>query len=477
METAPTLLEQVHQAIEANFPADLAAIREFVRMPSISADGTGIAETAEEVKGFIEEIGGEAEVVPTDGHPVVYGELMVGRPKTLLIHGMYDVMPVEGEEWIVPPFSGEIVDLPDFGPCIVSRGILNSKGPLRGLLNAVAAVRQVDELPVNLKFVIEGEEERNSKHLPDFVRAYRHKIDSDAVFLPFFNLDSKGTPVTHLGTKGLIQMELLCQGGEWGGPRARGIHSSHGAWIASPLWRLIHALASMVDEDESIKIDGFFDDMLGPDSEEEELLARLEGVFDETKILDGNDVVRFKYDHLRGPDLLRHYLFAPVINIDGLVAGHTGAGIKTVIGHRATAKLDIRLVRGMTVEGTLGKVRDHLGRHGFEDVRVEVRGGYPSSRTSVSEPVVQAVLHSYRYHGYEPVIWPQAGGSGPFYLFRDELGLPLVMGGLCHGGNAHSANEYAVVDQIGLFEKFIATFLYTYASVPEGRGVTDSTDS
>jgi acetylornithine deacetylase/succinyl-diaminopimelate desuccinylase-like protein len=108
-------LDAVHQAIEAGFSDHLQAIRDFVRMPSISADGTGISETAQEVKRFIEEVGGEAEVVRTDGNPVVYGELMLGRPKTLLIYGMYDVMPVEGEQWMVPPFGGEIVTLPDLG--------------------------------------------------------------------------------------------------------------------------------------------------------------------------------------------------------------------------------------------------------------------------------------------------------------------------------------------------------------------------
>lgn len=457
-------LGRVHEVIQANFPAHLEAIQEFIQTPSISHTGDGIAETAERVRGFIEGVGGRAEIVPTEGHPVVYGELMVGKPKTLLIYGMYDVMPVEGEEWVVPPFAGEIAEIPDVGRCLVSRGIYNTKGPLRGFFNVLAAIQEADSLPVNLKFIIEGEEELGSRHLPHFIDEYKEKLVGDAVFFPFFCLNRRGRPVTYLGVKGMIHLELVCQGGDWGGPRSKGIHSSYGAWIASPAWKLVHALASMVDADEIVTIDGFYDAVTGPNAEEEELLTNMEGIFDETAILEESDVTRFKHDDLHGVALLRRYLFTPVININGLLTGHVGAGIKTVIGHKATAKLDIRLVPEMDLQDTLGRVRDHLVRQGFEDVRVENVGGYEWSRTSVKEEAVQALLKSYRYHGYhEHEVWPTIGGSAPFYLFTKQLGLPLVMGGLCHGGNAHSANEYAVLDQIELYEKSIATFLFEYA--------------
>jgi acetylornithine deacetylase/succinyl-diaminopimelate desuccinylase-like protein len=191
----------------------------------------------------------------------------------------------------------------------------------------------------------------------------------------------------------------------------------------------------------------------------------MEGIFDETGILEESDVARFKYDGLHGIDLLRKYLFTPVININGLLTGYVGPGHKTVIGHVATAKMDIRLVPDMDLEDTLAKVRNHLEGRGFEDILVQRTGGYEWSRTSVKEEVVQALLESYREHGYhDHEVWPHIGGSAPFYLFTKKLGLPLVMGGLCHGGNAHSANEYAVLDQVGLYERSVASFLYRYAS-------------
>jgi acetylornithine deacetylase/succinyl-diaminopimelate desuccinylase-like protein len=458
-------LEKIHQAIGAEFESHLEAIRAFLRTPSISAEGTGIAETTEQVKGFIEEVGGEGEIVPTEGHPIVYGELMLGKPRTLLIVSSYDVVAAEEDGWLVPPFSGDIVELPDVGHCLVSRGVYDVKAALRGFFNAVGTIQDVDELPLNLKFLIEGTEEQGSIGLPEFVADHRDMLACDAALLPFFTLDRKGRPVMHLGAKGTITLELVCEGGEWGGPRTRGIHSSHGAWIASPPWRLVHALASLVDSDETISVEGLYDDVQGPTAEDEELLARLAPVFDETKILQEADALRFKFEGLHGEELLKKYMFSPVININGYFAGHTGEGAKTVIGHKATAKVDVRLVPTMTVEGTAKKIRDHLARHGFGDVKVRVLGGYPWSRTSVHEPVVQALLETYRHHGYEAEIWPYIGGSAPFFLFQEELGMPFIPGGLCHGGNPHSPNEYAVVDQIELFEKSVATFLHKYAEM------------
>ncbi len=453
----------IHDALDSGFPAHLEAIREFVRQPSISHTGLGILETAEQVKHLIEQIGGRAEIVPTSGHPVVLGDLMLDRQKTLLVYGMYDVMPVEGEEWIVPPFAADIVELSGLGPCVVGRGIYNTKGPLRGFLNTASTIRDVDSLPVNLKFLIEGEEELGSKHLPEFIDGHTEELTCDAVFFPFYSLNRGGRPVMYLGAKGILAFDLVCEGGKWGGPRSRGIHSSHGAWISSPSWRLVQALSTMVGEVESPTIQSLEAVVKGPSVEDEELLARLEGVFDERAILEENDVSRFRYED-RGIELLRKYLFSPAINIDGLLAGHVGAGPKTVIDHRAVAKLDIRLVPNMTVEDTLTKVRKHLKDHGFDDVAVENASGYDLSRTSVDEEVVQAMLRSYRHHGYQAEIWPYIGGSAPFYLFTRELGLPLVVGGLAHGGGAHGPNEYAVVEHLKLFEKSVATFLFEYAT-------------
>jgi acetylornithine deacetylase/succinyl-diaminopimelate desuccinylase-like protein len=169
--------------IDAHQTQHLDRVRAFIRQPSISADGTGIPAMADLVAATIREIGGEASVMPTAGHPIVLGRLDAGAKRTLLFYGMYDVQPVEGETWMVPPFSGEIVDLPKYGPSMVARGVFNSKGPMAGFFNALDAYRATGQRPpVNVVFLIEGEEELGSRNLPAFVAAHRDALKADAAY-------------------------------------------------------------------------------------------------------------------------------------------------------------------------------------------------------------------------------------------------------------------------------------------------------
>lgn len=460
-------LKKVYRHIDEHFNDHLERVREYVRQPSISADGTGIQETAEMTKGFIEELGGTAKIVPTDGWPVVYGELFAEADKTLLIYGMYDVQPVQEEAgmWIVPPFSGEIVTVDPFGKCLVSRGAINTKAPLRAFFNACQSILKVEsELPVNLIFVIEGEEEIGSPHLPHFVKQYQKELRrADAAFFPDAAQNPEGKVIMELGVKGIIYMDLICQGGEWGGPTRRGVHSANAAWVESPVWRLFWALTSMRVPDGKILIKDFYEGVSPPSPEEEELLKKLEETFDEETIRKEIDVLRFS-EGLHGIELLRRYLYSPTINVDGIIAGYVGPGTKTVLPHAVRAKVDIRLVPHMQTDETVQKFRNHLRERGFSDILVKIHDCYPWSQVSVEEEVVQAMIQTYRRHGYEPEIWPRTGGSAPFYLFNQPpLNLPYIMGGLGHGSRAHSPNEYIVVEGVKNNEKSVATFLYEYA--------------
>jgi acetylornithine deacetylase/succinyl-diaminopimelate desuccinylase-like protein len=454
-------LSELYDAVDAARVSNLDRLREFVRQPSISSDGTGMAETASMVLSFVREIGGVARLVETPGYPVVVGELNVGAPRTLLIYGMYDVQPVDGETWQVDPFGGHVVDLPGIGPSVVSRGIFNTKGPLRGFFNAVETMLHFESLPVNLKFLIEGEEENGSKHLPDVVRQCRDELAADAVYFPFYALNRAQKPVVYLGVKGMLYLELSTSGDDQGGPTSRDIHSSYAAWMSSPVWNLLHALTSMVARSEVITIDGFYDLIRGPSVEDLELLGAVESQFDSAAILKDSDVRRFR-QALDGSDLLRSYLFSPTINVDGIVAGYTGPGQKTVLPHRISAKVDVRLAAGMTVDDTLTKVQAHLRKLGYS-IALEVISGCEPARTSVREEVVQALLRAYRSFDLEPEVWPYIGGTAPFYLFADELGQPFVTGGLGHGGRAHSSDEYAVLETFPLFEKSVVRFLNEFA--------------
>jgi acetylornithine deacetylase/succinyl-diaminopimelate desuccinylase-like protein len=427
-----------------------------------------MAEMADLVAEHIREAGGEAEVVPTPGYPVVYGEIDAGAPKTLLVYGMYDVQPVEGETWdVTDPFGGEVLDLPGLGPSLVNRGIFNSKGPLVGVFNALQSFRAVGQpYPLNLKFMVEGEEELGSRNLPGFVDAYQDRLHADAAFFGFYAQDLTGKVVMYLGVKGILFLELVVRGGDWGGPTTRGIHGSNGVWFDSPTWVLVHALASMLTPDQKhVLIDGFYDDIASPSPEDEELLARLASTFRPETDLEENDVRRFKYD-LAGVDLLRKYLYQPLLNIDGIVSGHTAAGTKTLLPHEARAKVDIRMVPHMRPERMEQLVRDHLARHGVADkVDLIVHDAYPPAKTRLGgNPAAEALLRTYRDLGYEPEIWPHLAGSAPFYLFTEVLDIPTALGGLGHGGRSHSPNEYATLEGIRAYEKSVAAFLFNLAS-------------
>jgi len=456
-------VDDVFAYLDSHFDAHLERVRAYVRQPSISGDGTGMAETAELVRDSIRRLGGTAEIVPTPGWPVVHGEIHVGAPKTLLLYGMYDVQPVEGEDWMVPPFAGEIVNLPDFGPSVVARGVYNTKGPLAGQFNVLESIKAVrGRLPVNVKFVVEGEEELGSRHLPQFIEAYRPRLGADATYFAFYCQDRSGKPMLWLGVKGIQYFEVACRGGAWGGPRTRGVHGSNAVWVGNPAWRLLQALATMSDGAEQITIDGFYDDVVPPSAEDEELLTRLAKTVDFDSQLWSWDAERFKYD-ASGADLLRRYLYDPTLNIDGIWGGTIGPGMKTLLPHEVRVKMDVRMVPNMTPERVRERLRAHLKKIGRDDIQLHFFEGYPPAKTSVKEPAVQALIRTLRGMGHEPEIWPHLAGSAPFYLFRQVLGQPFVMGGLGHGGRPHSPNEYATVAGMRQFERSVAQFLFAFA--------------
>lgn len=464
------MLPEVLHRIEEEFAAHLEQTRALLRQPSISADGNGIRETATYLVEWIERLGGSARLVETPLHPVVLGRIDHGRPHTLLFYGMYDVQPVLGEQWIVDPFGGEIVDLPELGPCVVNRGVMNQKGPLASFFNVLQAIIDVEgDLPVNVVFLIEGEEELGSRNLPGVVERFRDELAADACFFPFLSQSRDGKVISYLGVKGILFMELTCRGGDWGGPTSRAVHGSNAVWFHNPAWRLVHALSSMFTSDQKhILIDGFYDDVDGPSAHDEELLKRLAETFDPGDQLAAHEIERFKYD-LTGADLLRKYLYQPTLNIDGLLSGHTAEGTKTIIPHVAQAKVDIRMVPRMEPQRVIQLFRDHLDRHGYSDIEVHVEDTYKWSKSRIDDPPVRALMRTYRELGHEPEVWPHLAGSAPFYLFTDVLKIPVALGGLGHGGRVHSPNEYATVAGLKDQERSIAVFMYRLAEELERR--------
>jgi acetylornithine deacetylase/succinyl-diaminopimelate desuccinylase-like protein len=450
----------VHHHIEANFDEHLEATRRIIRQRSISSDGTGITEMATYLAELLRQMGAQVEVVPTSGNPVVFGEIDADASKTLLIYGMYDTMPVEGESWVCDPFGAEIIDLKDIGPCLVARGAENSKGSLASMLNMLMSWRAVhNSLPVNLKFVLEGEEELGSPSLPFFVRSYHERLKADGGLFPSLCQDRSGKPIMKLGFKGILFLELYVKGGDWGGPRERAVHSSRAVWYSSPAVVMAQALASLFSFDQQkILIEGFYDDVAPIPKEDLPLLENLAKTFDARNELESDDVSHFKWN-LQGVELLKKYLYEPSLNIDGLITGDVQAGAKTILPHEAFAKVDFRFVPDQQAEKILEQLQEHLHRHGFPQVQIHLHDTTLWSRTPVDSAPVQAAIMACREFNLEPEIWPTQAGSSPAYLFTNTLGMPVVSFGLGHGGGAHGPNEYVTIDGLRLCEKSLASFL------------------
>lgn len=461
---------KIYRYIDEHINEHIAKLQEIIRQPSISAENIGIRECAELVKKYFEEIGCiETKIVETSGNPVVYGEYNANSNKTLIVYMMYDTQPADEPGWIVNPFAGEIIDLEPFGKCLVARGAVNTKGELRAFLNACESIKACkEEIPINLIFVAEGEEELGSRHLPEFIKKYEKKLkEANGVFFPSVDQDEKGKVIMSLGVKGIIYFELELNGKDWGyGPTEFDIHGSNKAWVDSPAWRMIQALSTMTTKDgNTVLIDGFYENVAPPSQEDLELLKKIEETFDEEVIKKEMKVERFIND-LHGIEALKKYLYSPTLNIDGIWSGYIGPGTKTVLPHKIVVKIDVRLVPNMKVEEVLPKIRKHLDKHGFKEIKIrELETGYGWAKTSVKEKIVQAIINSYREFGFEPEIWPLMAGSAPFCMFnREPLNLPFISGGLGHGGRAHAPNEYLVIQE-GKNVKGLATLEKSYVSM------------
>jgi len=455
-------VKAIHRHIDRVFPDHLETCRDFLRQKSISATGDGIRETAEWVKSFIEELGGDVSLRGNPSSPIVFGRVDGGFPRTLIIYGMYDVQPAEEPNWISPPFAAEVHNLSGLGECVVARGAVNSKGALCGLFNALRTIKEKDQIPVNLIFTIEGEEEIGSPNFEAFIRAHQKELNGDGVVDFDFSQDTRGKVAMHLGLKGIVYLDLICRGGGKGGPTDTSLHGSVSAWISSPVWRLIHALSSLTDKKENIKIPAFYDHVVSPSRQDMRLLRKLERTFDEKAFLKEMKSLCFKYNR-HGLSLLKKGLYSPIINVDGFQAGYDGAGTKTILPRKATAKIDVRFGPKMEPEEVVEKLKRYFLRQGFDDIEVGVRDNYTWSKTDSREPIVQEMLGAYRSHGIEPEVWPIATWAAPYFVFSRVLDLPVVSGGLGHGGRQHVANEYMTVRGLRDFEMFVATFLYLLA--------------
>lgn len=463
----------VYDYIDANLDDHLAALQRWLRQPSISAQNIGIQEMAEMLRQDLADLGfAEAELVPTDGHPGVWGYYDAGAESTLVVYLMYDVQPVNPEDWDSPPFDAEVIDH-DLGRVLMARGATNQKGPQRAFLNALESIIAVEgNLPVNIMVAAEGEEELGSPHYPQIIDAYEDRLkEADGVLFPFNSQSPDGKINMILGVKGILYFEMIATGGDWGGPKRAEIHGSYKAIVDSPVWRLVKALDSMTSPDgNTILVPGYYDGIIPPTEEESLLInAGIENR-DDAQMLEMLAVDHW-IDGKTGTDAVVEFLYQPSLNIDGIWGGYTGEGVKTILPHQASAKVDSRLPPGLHPDEAFDKIRKHLDAKGFNDIELRKLSSYPSSQTSVEAPAVQAAVSVFSKYASDINLQPRIAGSAPFYQFTSRLGLPLVPTGMGFGTGAHAPNEIMLIEPgpdtkaAGLadIEKAYVDFVYALA--------------
>jgi acetylornithine deacetylase/succinyl-diaminopimelate desuccinylase-like protein len=441
----------VRREVTARHDEGVKRLQEWIALPSIAAEDRNYPAGAEHMAKLARDAGfQQATVIATDGKPGVFATLDAGAKKTVGLYFMYDVKQFDPAEWTSPPLEAKLVDKPNLGKAIVGRGAVNQKGPEAAFLAALHAIKGAGrKMPVNLVLVAEGEEEIGSPHIGQLV--HRPEVEAAlakcvGVFMPSATQDLDGIVTVSLGAKGVVELELVSTGEKWGRGPGKDIHSSLKAMVDSPAWHLIHALDTLVSADgNTITIDDY-PQPRPISAEEKAMIAAAAARRSEEQSKKSLSVQRW-IDDLPWEAANERLESQPTVNIEGLVGGYTGPGGKTVLPHRAVAKIDMRLVPDMTHAGAVAALEAHLAKHGFGDIEVNVTGGYDPTSTPASAPLIQAQVSVLKKLGIDPVLWPRNAGSYPGYVFT---GAPLKLAaghfGLGHGSGAHAPDEYYVID-------------------------------
>ena len=403
--------------IAGNLDRWIAELSVLCAQPSVSAQGLGIGECAALVAEMLQRRGLSAEILPTTGHPVVFGEARGRSARTLLFYNHYDVQPPEPLElWDSPPFEPTVRD-----GSLFRRGVSDDKGHLVCRLAAIDALQAVaGELPAHVKFLIEGEEEVGSVSLPAFIAAHKEKLAAGGCIWEFGGVDANDIPMQYTGMRGICYVELRSR------TASLDAHSGLGGSIfPNAAWRLVWALSSLKGADERIRIPGFYDHVRPPTARDLELLDALPDPSGD--YLAGYGLKGFLRGTTGGLELKRAEVFEPTCTICGLSSGYEGPGSKTVLPAEALAKVDFRLVPDQTPEEVVSALRAHLEREGFGDIDVALLSGEAPGRVDPDHPFIRLVVDAARgIYDHEMMVAPMNGGSGPNHAFIHHLGVPIA---------------------------------------------------
>jgi acetylornithine deacetylase/succinyl-diaminopimelate desuccinylase-like protein len=445
--------------------AFLAELMRLLRVPSVAADppAGAMRQAADLVAAAMRDRGLRAEVVATAGHPAVLGELDAGAPVTVLLYNHYDVQPADPQAaWTSPPFAPQVR-----AGALFARGVADDKADLMVRLEAVAALAATGGVPVNLRWLVEGEEETGSRHLPALVRAHAGRLRADLCLWESGGRDAGGRPGLVLGCKGILYVELATRGGP-----AHDLHSSLAAIAPSPAWRLVEALTALRDPASGrVAIPGFYDAVRAPSEAQRALLAA--DPLDVAAMRRSMGVPRLLGEPpataAGGVALAERLLFSPTCNICGIEAGYSGPGTKTIVPAAARAKLDFRLVPDQRADVIWGRLTRHLAQHGFGDVAVHLLEAEDPALTPADHPAVAICADvASAVYGKPARIMPLIAATGPMAPVNEILHVPSLS--IPNVGrpdsHAHAPDERVPLEAMWEGLRYTAAVLTALAELP-----------
>lgn len=434
----------------------VSELQTLIRQPSVSANNQGIEECAKLVSKILKKSGISSQILRLKGvAPVVYGEVKSKKNpnKTLLFYNHYDVQPVDPLDlWDDAPFSGKKI-----GNKIFGRGSSDDKGELITRIKAVESyLKTTGDVPCNVKFIIEGEEETGSTHIEKYLKKYRKKFSCDGVIWEFGYVDTKNRPIIGLGMKGLLYVELSKK------ETIRDAHSSLAVIIKNPAWRLIEAVKTLRNSNGKILIKDWYKEAK-PFTKSDIKILRSEP-FEELSFKKEFGIKDF-VDKKKGLEIKKALAGDATCNIAGFVSGYTGQGAKTVLPAEALVKIDFRLIPEMVPKKQILRLKKHLKSKGFEDIKVKVYHGEAAARTEPTLPFVSQIKKSADEIFGKSILNISNAGTGPMYSFSKVLEAPCIsIGSTYLFSRIHSPNEFARIDLLQKTTKCICQILERFGN-------------
>jgi acetylornithine deacetylase/succinyl-diaminopimelate desuccinylase-like protein len=443
----------IDQYIDEHLDRWVAELTRLCAVPSVSARHEGVDECADTVADLLRSRGFEARTERTAGHPIVLAHARGANPdRTMLLYNHYDVQPPEPLElWDSPPFQAEVRH-----GRLYARGAKDDKGELVARLAAVDALRAAaGGLPCNVTWLVEGEEEVGSMHLPGFVEVHAGELACDGAIWEEGGVDAEGRPTMSLGARGMLYVQLRLRA------LSRDGHSGSANLLPNSAWRLVWALGTLKGPDERVLIPGFYDRVRPITDRQRRLLEALPS--DEDTYRESFGLDRLLLD--RSGDAVKAAAFEPTCNIAGLTSGYQGPGGKTIVPAAASAKIDFRLVPDQDPVDVLDGLRRHLDAAGFAEVEIEALGPERPGLVDPDAPLVRLCAETAEEVYRAPArIMPLSGGTTPMFLFT-ERGVPVVNPGVGFGASnlTHSPNENVRLVDLQNAARHVARLLVRFA--------------